>query len=203
MAKNSRTNPTVKNKHGNVNIAIVERSLLGTKAYPILVYRGSKGEDGVWIARMGAIPGYLGWGQTEIVAIASLWENIGDGPIYDVRGSHRLEPTPANIRHFLEQAQRVHSAKLQADEFGTTNQEQLSAIAKAGHVARSTLSAAIAGAARWERLGGIDTHVQRLGRRHEQEAAELGTDVQAYFQNHPEKAAFFLARHKFPPNKIS
>ena len=192
---------TAKNKHGNVDIPIIDLSLVGTKAFPISVYRGTKGETGLWFARIGPLPGYLGQGETEAAAITSLWKNIGAGPLYDVRRTHRLEPTPENIRYRLEHAKKVHAAKQQADKDGATKSEQLAAIARAGQVSRPALMAAIAMDAFWRGIGGVNSYVARQGYGHMKNAIELGKDPQAYFENNPESAAFFLARLNFPSNK--
>lgn len=201
MAKARQGGKTATNRHGNVRIPVIDRALLGTKEFPLTVYKGEKDEAGVWIARVKDLPGYLGWGGTEAEAIDCLWREIGDGPVYDVRGMHRLAPTAANIRYVLGHAKRVEEARITAE--GTTNSEALAATAKAQHVSRNSLDLAMATGAMWQRLGGIDAYVASLGQSHVKNARDFGSDPEGYFERNPERAIYFLARLKFPKTKKS
>lgn len=189
------------NRHGNVRIPVIDRALLGTKEFPLAVYKGEKDEAGMWVARIKDIPGYLGWGQTEAEAINCLWQEIGDGPVYDVRGMHRLAPTAANIRYVLGHAKRVEAARVPAE--GTTKSEALAETAKAQHVTRNALDLAIATGAMWQRLGGIDAYVASLGHGHVENVRDFGSNPESFFERNPERAIYFLARLKFPKTKDS
>ena len=201
MAKARQGGKTATNRHGTVRIPVIDRALLGTKEFPLAVYKGEKDEAGVWIARIKDLPGYLGWGQTEAEAIKCLWQEIGDGPIYDVRGMHRLAPTAANIRYVLGHAKRVEAARVTAE--GTTNSEALAATAKVQRVTRNALDLAIATGAMWQRFGGIDAYVASLGQGHVENARDFGLDPESFFERNPERAIYFLARSKFPKTKKS
>ena len=196
MAKAKQGGKTAKNRHGIVDIPVINRSRLGTKEFPLAVYRGTKDEAGLWIARLRDLPGYLGWGNSEAEAIARLWQEIGDGPVYDVRGMHRLAPTAENIRYVLGQAKRVEAARAEAE--GTPNSAFLAATAKKQHVSRTSVDRAMAMNVMWQRLGGAYSYAATLGSEHAANGAAFGANPEAYFENNPERAEYFLARLKFP-----
>lgn len=187
-----------KNAHGNVLINEVPRALLGSKTHPMVVHRGERADAAAWMATFQGLPGYLGIGATPALAIDELWGMLGDGPIYDVSKSRGLEPTSENIRKLLERAVRLEAAKDEARALGTQKDTALVAVGASHSISRNTLKQGLAATARWERIGGMDKVVQDLGIGQWQQAMHLSVDPQAFFEQHPARAAAVLARQKFP-----
>lgn len=188
----------IKNAHGNVLISEVPRALLGSKKHPIIVHRGERADAAAWMATFQGLPGYLGISATPALAIDELWEMLGDGPIFDVSKSRGLEPTSENIRKLLERASRLEAAKEEARTTATQKDAALVAIAASHSISRNTLKQGLAATARWDRIGGMDKVVQDLGIAQWRQAMHLSVDPQAFFEQHPARAAAVLARQKFP-----
>lgn len=198
MPKKSEAKPVARSSFSNVAVREVNRKLLGTTKFPILVHRGEKGEASQWFATFRGLPGYLGFGDREASAIADLWAMVDGGPVYDVSQSHGLEPTPKNIRKMLDQAR--HRSSIIADNSLSVRSKdaEVTHVAKQHGVSRNSLRPLMARAAKWEEHGGIDQFIAKLGRDHQSVAAEVGDDPQRFLENNPERARMLLARQKFP-----
>jgi hypothetical protein len=191
----------VKNASGNVEIINVDLSLLGSKKYPIMVFRGEKNESRSWCATFLKLPGYLGLATTEAEAITKLWAMSDQGPIYDVSKCRGLDPTAENIQKLLIQARRDHAASQSVRASGNRNYEAMVAIAKEHSLSVNTLKPALTRGDTWESLGGLNLAVSKLRLGHRVIASVNFKDMestQAYLEDNPERARLVLARRKFP-----
>lgn len=191
----------MKNAFANGEIIEVDRSVLGSKIYPIVVFRGERNESRTWCATFLKLPGYLGIGQTEVEAIAKLWAMSGKGPIYNVSKCRGLEPTAENIQKSLFRAQRNHAASSMVKGTGTRKHEVIVAVAKENSLSVNSLKLALSREDAWELLGGLNLTVSQLSFDHQGIASGHFRDmasIQAYFEDNPERARLVLARLKFP-----
>jgi hypothetical protein len=180
---------------------MIDVSRLGSQELPLIVYRGTKDEDGVWFAKIAPLPGYLGWGRTEANAIAQLWDNIGQGPVYDIRGAHNIEPTPANIKKMLDEAKRIENFRVEIPAGLNENDERLAWLARERHISKQNLKSSMLMSQTWQKLGGIDQFIFRLNYldgTNTDNGKKFGQDPQTYLENNPERARLWLARLKFP-----
>lgn len=191
----------LKNAFANGEIIEVDRSLLGSKIHPIVVFRGERNESRTWCATFLKLPGYLGIGQTEAEAIAKLWVMSGTGPIYNVSKCRGLEPTAENIQKSLFRAQRNHAASSIVESSRTRKHEVMVAVAKANSLSVNSLKLALSREDAWRLLGGLNLAVSQLNFDHQEIASVHFRDmecIQAYFEDNPERARLVLARLKFP-----
>jgi len=197
-----------KNIFGTRSVPVVPRDLLGTKQYPLMVFRGEKDERDDWFATFAGLPGYLGVGFNEFEAIQQLKEYIRSKPvIYDVSGSHNIEPTPENIRAFLARRTRAHDAAerskgaSQPRKHGAIKTAAIEFEARKEGISKHEVKAALERQQRWQQLGGLEHHIASFGPKVEQQARTVMRDAdafQAWLENCPERARFLLAKAKIP-----
>lgn len=201
MIRDAPRTRRVNNAFSNGEIIEVDLCLLGSKVYPIMVFRGEKNESGCWCATFLKLPGYLGLGQTEAEAIAKLWAMSDKGPIYDVSKCRGIEPRAKNIQRLLNQAQRDHAASQSVIDSGSRNYEAMVAIARKHSLSVNTLKPALTREDRWQSVGGLNFALSKLGLGHRVIASVSFKDMesmQAYLEDNPERARLVLARQKFP-----
>lgn len=195
-----------KNRYGTRAVRQVVREDLGTKKHPLVVYRGSGLEAENWFATFGGLPGYMGVKFSAEGAIADLWDSIKDRTVYDISGSHNIEPTPANIRALLNRRVRALKAATAASRSaagqGLIKAASIDNEAKRESIARHDVQAALERVSAWNTIGDVAAFIDRLGPGYLKTAKEITRDglvsLQRTLEACPERARYLLAHDKLP-----